>query len=211
MSGGGDKGAAEQAKSQERTSAKQIAESRRQFDQTRKDLKPVIDQLAPAVKLESALMGLSGAAAQKEALKNFAERADQKFVRERGEKALLRNAAAIGGLGGGNVRTELQQQGIGFASQRIGEALDRLAGIRTGSQATATGVGQLGANAVNAQNQFRQNAANAQAAAALSRPSGPSLGGVVSGAATGLSVGSAIPGIGSAAGAVIGGLAGLLG
>ena len=48
----------------------------------------------------------------------FEESAGQKFLRERQEQSLLRNQAAIGGLGGGNVRTALQEQAYGIASQQ---------------------------------------------------------------------------------------------
>lgn len=43
----------------------------------------------------------------------------QEFIRERQRQALLRSAGAIGGLGGGRVRTALQQQAAGFAQQDI--------------------------------------------------------------------------------------------
>jgi len=48
----------------------------------------------------------------------FAESPGQQFLRERQEQALLRNQAAIGGLGGGNVRTALQEQAYGIAAQQ---------------------------------------------------------------------------------------------
>ncbi len=48
---------------------------------------------------------------------------------------MLRNQAAIGGLGGGNVRTALQEQAFGIASQQLGERQNRLAALRQGGLA----------------------------------------------------------------------------
>ena len=42
-----------------------------------------------------------------------------KFLREQGERAALRNAAATGGLGGGNVLKELTRYNTGLASQDL--------------------------------------------------------------------------------------------
>ncbi|GAG37164.1 unnamed protein product, partial [marine sediment metagenome] len=50
----------------------------------------------------------------------------QQFLRDRAQKNLLRNSAAIGGLGGGNVRSALVQQGIGFAQQDLQNQFSRL-------------------------------------------------------------------------------------
>ena len=60
--------------------------------------------------LEAAFSGALGPEAQAAAFANFRESAGQKYFRERQEQALLRNAAAIGGIGGGRVRTALQER-----------------------------------------------------------------------------------------------------
>lgn len=84
---------------------------------------------------------------QQQAFAAFGESPGQRFLRERGQRALLRNASAIGGLGGGNVRSALQQQGIGFAQQDFQNQLNRLAGLSGTGQQTGVNVGQLGAQA----------------------------------------------------------------
>jgi hypothetical protein len=73
-----------------------------------------------------ALLGLSGEQAAREAESRFKETPGQRYLREKQEKALLRNSAAIGGLGGGNVRTALQEQAAGIAQTQRGDYLDRL-------------------------------------------------------------------------------------
>jgi hypothetical protein len=82
---------------------------------------------------------------QQQAFAAFAESPGQRFIRERQEKALLRGASAIGGLGGGNVRTALQQQAAGFAMQDFQNQLNRLAGLSGTGQQAAVQTGQLGA------------------------------------------------------------------
>jgi hypothetical protein len=89
-------------------------------------LDPYTQAGSQAVAEQQALMGLSGQSAQAEAMSRFRESPGQKFLRERQEKSLLRNQAAIGGLGGGNVRTALQEQAFGLASTRLDDRLNRL-------------------------------------------------------------------------------------
>lgn len=68
---------------------------------------------------------------------------------------MLRNQAAIGGLGGGNVRTALQEQAFGIASQQLGERKDRLAGLAgAGLSATSHGAA-IGAGIASEGNQAR--------------------------------------------------------
>lgn len=94
-----------------------------------------------AVTQRSALLGLSGGEAQQEAFSRFAESPGQTFLRERQERALLRNQAAIGGLGGGNIRTALQEQAFGRAQTDLDQQLARLTGVaREGLTATQAGL-----------------------------------------------------------------------
>jgi len=87
---------------------------------------------------QQAFLGLRGPEAQQQAYAGFLESPGQRFLRERGEQALLRQASAIGGFGGGNIRQALQEQGIGVAAQQQSELQDRLAGLTgLGFQATS--------------------------------------------------------------------------
>ncbi len=93
---------------------------------------------------QAALMGLRGTVAGEEAMGRFSESPGQKFMRQRAEKSLLRSSSAIGGLGGGNVRSALVEQGVGFAQQDYDNRLRRLSGLSgRGLQAgqTITGMG----------------------------------------------------------------------
>ena len=114
-------------------SQKGVAEQRRQFESS--------------LGQQQALLGLQGLEKQQIALDSFSESPGQKFLRERGERALLRNASAIGGVGGGNIRSALNEQGINVAAGQMSDFQNRLAEM-SGTGQTATSLGaQLGSNA----------------------------------------------------------------
>jgi hypothetical protein len=89
-------------------------------------LDPVAQGGLSAFNLQGAQSGALGPEAQQQAFSNFQASPGQDFLRNRAEQSLLRNQAAIGGLGGGNVRSALQEQAIGLASQDFGNQFDRL-------------------------------------------------------------------------------------
>lgn len=163
------------------------AEQARQFDITQQRLQEAQklqqSQLAPfrqagvsALQQQQALLGLSGAPAQEEAFAAFNESPGQKFLRERGQRNLLRNASAIGGLGGGNVRSALVQQGVGFAQQDFQNQFGRLASLSGAGQSAAGGIGQGALGTAGQVGQFGAQAAsnigNLQQQGAAARASG---------------------------------------
>ena len=120
-----------------------------QFQQ--EQLRPFQDTGVRASQMQESLIGGRGEEASRQALTSLgSESPGQQFIRQRQEKALLRNASAIGGLGGGNVRTALQEQAAGFAQQDFQNQFDRLgvlagrglqAATETGRSGIATGQG----------------------------------------------------------------------
>lgn len=144
--------------------------AQQQLGQARGDITGFTTGGAGAQQQQAALSGALGPQAQQAAFDAFTESPGQAFLRERGERALTRNAAALGGLGGGNVRAELQRQGIGFAQQdlerqfqALGAVANRglsaggiLAGLGTTGAGLATQVGgQLGQLGVGGANIFQ--------------------------------------------------------
>lgn len=142
-----------------------IDEQRRQFDITQGNLAPRIAAGNQAMQQQMALLGMGGQEAQKQAFAAFGDSPGQRFLRERQEKALLRNASAIGGLGGGNVRTALQEQAVGLAAQDYNNQFNRLGAISSGGQAATSNLNQFGANMAN-------NVSNSLGAMGQSRASG---------------------------------------
>lgn len=83
---------------------------------------------------QAALAGLQGQEAFDQALINDP---GQQFIRDQAERALINQSAATGGLQGGRVLEELQQQAAGLAAQDLQNQFNRLDRITgTGLQAT---------------------------------------------------------------------------
>lgn len=123
-----------------------------QLEQTRQES---LGQYAPyteagqaAIAKEAALSGAMGAEAQQAAINEYIESPGQAYLRQQQEKALLRNQAAIGGLGGGNVRSALQEQAMNIASTQQQQYLENLRSLATRGQeaagATTNVIGQTG-------------------------------------------------------------------
>jgi hypothetical protein len=131
-------------KAQTRATNASIAEQQRQFDATQSSLDPSIEAGNLAREQQQALLGLSGEDAQAAAFAAMQQSPGQQFLRDRAQKNLLRNSSAIGGLGGGNVRSALVQQGVGFAQQDLQNQFGRLGQLAGQGQSAATSIGQFG-------------------------------------------------------------------
>ena len=144
-----------------------IEENRRQFDLNRGDLQPRIEGGNQAFSQQQALLGLSGQDAQQAAYGGIEESAGQRFLRERQQRALVRNSSAIGGLGGGNVKTALQEQAAGFAMQDVNNQFGRLGQLAGQGQNAANMSGQLGAQSAGQIANLQANQGAAQASGIL--------------------------------------------
>lgn len=131
---------AERAISQEE---KALEEQRRQAELARAEYSPFREAGLRALQQQEALSGTLGPEAQQQAFAAFQESPGQRFLQQRQEQALLRNQAAIGGLGGGQVRTALQQQAMGFAQQDLANQLQRLSALSSQGYGAAGGTAQI--------------------------------------------------------------------
>lgn len=104
-------------------------------------LQPFAQPGLQAAQVLSARAGALGAPAQQQAIQDFASSPGQQFLRDQQEQALTRNASAIGGLGGGNVRTALQEQAFGRAQTDFGNQQQTLAQIAGGGLTAARDIG----------------------------------------------------------------------
>jgi len=134
-----------------------------QFSQILELLGPSIEGGDLARQQQLALLGLLGPEAQQEAQNQFQESPGQKFIRDRQERALVRNQSAIGGLGGGNIRTALNEQQAGFALQDQQNQFNRLSSVSSAGQNAATNIGQFGQNSANSISDLLAQSGNAQA------------------------------------------------
>jgi hypothetical protein len=159
-------------------------EQRRQFDITQGNIQPSIDTGNLAREQLAASLGLSGEEAEQKFLESFKESSGQKFLRERAERALLRNTSAIGGLGGGNVRSALVEQGIGIAGQRLSERQNRLAALSGSGQTAATNLGSIGQSSANNLSNIALRSGESRATGIMNRNQAIQSG--ISGVTTGL-------------------------
>lgn len=103
------------------------------------------------------LMGLSGARGQEAFDAAVVESPYMRYLQEQGERAVTRNAAALGGLGGGNVMLELQRQGQGLASQGLQQQYGNMAGLFGQGYNAAQGSANLSGQAAGALGGLYQN------------------------------------------------------
>ena len=147
-----------------------------QFQQILALLGPSMEAGDTARQQQLALLGLLGPEAQAAANTQFSESPGQQFIRERQQRALTRNQAAMGGLGGGNIQTALQEQAAGFAAQDFNNQFNRLSGLSGAGQNAVTNIGQFGqataGNVANLMNQQGQATAAGTLGAQQARSQG---------------------------------------
>ncbi len=143
-----------------------IAEQRRQYDQTRTDLQPWMQQGQNASGAQGALLGLNGPEAQQAAITQQQNSPLYESLFRNGQNTLLQNAAATGGLRGGNTQGALANFGKDTLAQVIEAQLTRLGGVSEQGQNAAAQVGNFGANAANNIGQSLTSTGQAQGAAA---------------------------------------------
>lgn len=124
------------------------------------------------------LMGLGGAGAQSQAISALEQSPEYLAQLSAGENALRQNAAATGGLRGGNTQNALMQYRPELLASTINNQLSRLGGLATTGmnatqnltqlgQSSAAGVGTAGMNTATNIGNLMQNAAAAQGAAQI--------------------------------------------
>ena len=165
----GSNAAKKSAKANERGQERGIAEQGRQFDITQGNLQPFQEAGQKAIGSQQDLLGLNGVGAQQAAFAAMQDSPGQQFLRDRAQKNLLRNSSAIGGLGGGNVRSALVEQGVGFAQQDLQNQFGRLGQLAGQGQNAATSIGQFGQNKANQVQQAESNIGQARSTGIINK------------------------------------------
>lgn len=144
-----------------------IEEQQRQFDEIQKLLAPYNIAGTTAVGKQGELLGLSGAAAQQKAIDAIKQSSMFNELAKQGETGILQNAAATGGLRGGNVQAALSQYRPNLLNSLIQQQYTNLGGLTSIGQNAAALQGnagmQTGSNVANLLGQ----AGAAQAGSAL--------------------------------------------
>ena len=78
---------------------------------------------------QAALSGALGPEAQQSAYAAYQQSPGVAFAQQEAERAILRNASALGGLGGGNVRDELSRRAVGTYMQDFQNQFGRLGDV----------------------------------------------------------------------------------
>lgn len=111
--------------------------------------------------------GVSAADAQRNAISGLANGENFQALVQQGEYGLMANAAATGGLRGGNTQGALAQYRPAMLQGLIDRQLASLGGIAANGQAAATNTGSAAQSAGQQVNQSLGNIGQAQAGAAL--------------------------------------------
>ena len=97
---------------------------------------------------QAALSGALGPEAQQTAYAAYQQSPGVAFAQQESERAILRNAAALGGLGGGNVRDELSRRAVGTYMQDFQNQFGRLGEVSAqGYNAASQAAGMRGMQA----------------------------------------------------------------
>jgi len=138
------KSASKASSAQQQAAQGGIDEQRRQFDELRRLLEPYTQAGLPALKQQQALLGLEGPEAQQAAISAIENQPGFQSMIQQGENAMLQNAAATGGLRGGNLQGAMAQFRPQMLAQAIQDQYSRLGGMTSLGQQSAAGVGSAG-------------------------------------------------------------------
>ncbi len=144
------------AQTQAQSQGQAIDEQRRQFDAIRELLAPYVQAGKPdltqpyigagpgALQAMQGLAGLRGAGEQQAAINQIKQGAQYQELARQGEEAILQNAAATGGLRGGNVQAALAQFRPALLNQLIESQYGKLAGLTSLGSTSAENLLRLG-------------------------------------------------------------------
>lgn len=197
FSGSGNKKAAQKA-ADAQVKAEQLGvdETRRQFDLSRADNLPFLTAGTTALGQQGDLLGLNGADAQATGIAALKESPLFASLFDNGLEAVTQNAAATGGLRGGNAQRSFADFGRDSLAQVILQQLGSLGQVAGQGQQTGSFLGQLGANAASSLSNLFTQQGQARAGGILGAQAGRNQ--MISGFGNIFdSLASKIPGVGS--------------
>lgn len=134
-------GASDAAETQAGASRAGIAETRRQFNVMQNLLRPYVGSGRRALGDYQALAGMINPRVQQAAIDDLQKGAEYRSLTKQGEKAILANASATGGLRGGDVQGSLADYRSNLLSSLIERQLNRTGGLAQMGQNSAARVG----------------------------------------------------------------------
>lgn len=111
------------------------------FEQMQELLKPYVQTGTGALSAQGDLAGVNGEQAQQNAVNKISQGSEFATLAGQGETGILQNAAATGGVRGGNTQALLAQFRPQLLSQLINDQYSRLGGLTQVGLGAATGTG----------------------------------------------------------------------
>lgn len=139
-----------QGGAQRRAANQQAAAAREALAAQQEALSPYMEAGQGALSQMQTLMGMGSPEEQAAAIGAIQSGPEMAAMTAQGENAILQNAAATGGLRGGNTQGALAQFRPQVLSQLINQRMTQLGGLAGMGQSSATALGNAGANAANA-------------------------------------------------------------
>lgn len=132
-----------------------IAEQRKAYKEGKQMLEPYSQAGLGGLQSYLAMLGQSGNEAQQAAIAGLEQTPGYQAQLGAGQRAILQNASATGGLRGGNVQQGLAEFGSGLFGQYYNQQLDRLGQLQNQGLQTQSGLANLRAgNAANISSQY---------------------------------------------------------
>mgnify|MGYP000644475937 CR=1 FL=1 len=146
-----------------------VEEQRRQFDAIQELLSPYVSAGAQGLSGQQNLLGLNGNQQQIDAINNIKNSGQFQEFNRQGQDAILQNAAATGGLRGGNVQGALAQFSPQLLQNMIQQQYANFGGLSTLGQNSAAMTGTAGQNSANQIGALLNQQGAAQAGGILAR------------------------------------------
>lgn len=138
------KGAQQAAQTQATAADRAIAEQRDARFSAEQLQNPYVQAGQSSLAQQMSLIGLNGSAGQQQALNALLTSPEYSTTVRQSEEAILQNAAATGGLRGGNVQNSLANNRADIFSNLLSQQYARLGGVTSLGQNAAAGVGNNG-------------------------------------------------------------------
>lgn len=132
------------SQAQQQASQQGMDEQRRQFDVLQQLMNPYVQAGQQGLAGQQDLMGLNGFDKQQGAIGNIENSPFFKSQYQQAENALMQNAAATGGLRGGNMQEALADNRSNMLFGNVQSQLQNLSGVASNGQNAAAGLGGQG-------------------------------------------------------------------
>lgn len=207
MGGGSDDSAEDAAWTQYQQLEKSIEEQRAAYQDALGLFQPYRDAGNQGLQSYLGLLGLNGADAQQQAISGLQNTPGYQAQLQAGQRAILQNAAATGGLRGGNVQQGLAEFGSGLFGNYYQNQLAQLGNLQQQGFNAATNLSNVRAGAAGGISNAYSAQGDALAQGELASAGG-GWQGMLGGALSGASAGSTFGPIGTIGGGILGALGG---